>query len=552
MIRWRPLLVLVLLPSLLGAAPAPVHRFLLGAGLAAELDGDGAVVVTAADSDGAFAAAATDPLLSLIPVLSSHARRASLTPPPLVMVTGAGAPGGHRGILQPADDDGDGLADEDPLNGRDDDGDGLIDEDFAAISDEMGVIDLPGGPHLELYHWDHPHVSAALFLTMRSRGGDGAAEKLRLGGDDIPWRELLLPGGTRSWSRSGTVDRSPETCRVARLHRNGEDVWLGLLLFDGALRRGGQGELTLETAPVLTAVLVAARSPVRLVGTLQEAISVREGAPLRPGGAPVPWIVTPPPCPDLAVGAITAGWWPERDGWQLTLSLPAECRWLPDPTTLRLGGRACGLRLELILPDGGSHEIVWSADADALDPVVAYLALFPVLNGGSNLRIWFPGPPPRPETPDLTGDWPFGGSFAAIARRQPAPAEVADAQPHPPSLSPDLLHGYPNPFRQRTTLEFRVPATVGEGFVWDQQRPPSLKADDPIPFTSPVPQATLKIYTISGREIVTLYDQPSAPGTYRVDWDGTDQTGRLVAMGTYFCKLQVGQWSVTKRLSIIR
>ncbi|HSG28222.1 MAG TPA: hypothetical protein VLA34_07060, partial [Candidatus Krumholzibacterium sp.] len=35
------------------------------------------------------------------------------------------------------DDDGDGLIDEDWLNGRDDDGDGLIDEDFAAISEQM-------------------------------------------------------------------------------------------------------------------------------------------------------------------------------------------------------------------------------------------------------------------------------------------------------------------------------------------------------------------------------------------------------------------------------
>lgn len=50
-----------------------------------------------------------------------------------------GTPGGNRVIsasLDP-DDDGDGLVDEDFLNGLDDDGDGLCDEDFGAIGQQM-------------------------------------------------------------------------------------------------------------------------------------------------------------------------------------------------------------------------------------------------------------------------------------------------------------------------------------------------------------------------------------------------------------------------------
>jgi hypothetical protein len=47
-----------------------------------------------------------------------------------------GAEGGKTYPVNP-DDDGDGLADEDWLNGRDDDGDGLIDEDFAQIGSLM-------------------------------------------------------------------------------------------------------------------------------------------------------------------------------------------------------------------------------------------------------------------------------------------------------------------------------------------------------------------------------------------------------------------------------
>ena len=48
-----------------------------------------------------------------------------------------GAPGGNRLPSPYADDDGDGLMDEDWLDGHDNDGDGLIDEDFAAISPQM-------------------------------------------------------------------------------------------------------------------------------------------------------------------------------------------------------------------------------------------------------------------------------------------------------------------------------------------------------------------------------------------------------------------------------
>ncbi len=48
-----------------------------------------------------------------------------------------GAPGGNRLPSPLADDDGDGLMDEDWLDGHDNDGDGLVDEDFAAVSPQM-------------------------------------------------------------------------------------------------------------------------------------------------------------------------------------------------------------------------------------------------------------------------------------------------------------------------------------------------------------------------------------------------------------------------------
>ena len=55
------------------------------------------------------------------------------SPPEGICVTFEGAPNGLRRF----DDDGDGLVDEDPLDGADNDGDGRVDEDFAGISQQM-------------------------------------------------------------------------------------------------------------------------------------------------------------------------------------------------------------------------------------------------------------------------------------------------------------------------------------------------------------------------------------------------------------------------------
>jgi len=53
-----------------------------------------------------------------------------------IFATAQGEPQGTRFPWPGADDDGDGMEDEDPLDGLDNDLDGLIDEDFAAISDQ--------------------------------------------------------------------------------------------------------------------------------------------------------------------------------------------------------------------------------------------------------------------------------------------------------------------------------------------------------------------------------------------------------------------------------
>ncbi len=63
---------------------------------------------------------------------------------------------------------------------------------------------------------------------------------------------------------------------------------------------------------------------------------------------------------------------------------------------------------------------------------------------------------------------------------------------------------------------------------------------------------SVKIYSLNGQELVTLHSASVGVGEYTVHWNGTDAFGRKVASGTYFCKLQLDDWSVTRRLVFLR
>ncbi|MCK5619862.1 MAG: hypothetical protein KAJ17_10700, partial [Candidatus Krumholzibacteria bacterium] len=121
-----------------------------------------------------------------------------------------------------------------------------------------------------------------------------------------------------------------------------------------------------------------------------------------------------------------------------------------------------------------------------------------------------------------------------------------------PTLNPDLLENYPNPFRDVTSIRFNVPRTVREGFVWRPDQQPTLSSESAIPYRSGYPLVTVSIYSLNGQEIAALFAEQVAPGEYHASWDGSDLHGRPVAAGTYFCKLQVESWSVTKRLVFLR
>jgi hypothetical protein len=73
-----------------------------------------------------------------------------------------------------------------------------------------------------------------------------------------------------------------------------------------------------------------------------------------------------------------------------------------------------------------------------------------------------------------------------------------------------LLHNYPNPFRNSTSLCFFLPA---DGYI------------------------SLTIFDVTGRIVRDLADTFYPSGTYSITWNGDDNEGKEVNPGIYICRL---------------
>ena len=91
-----------------------------------------------------------------------------------------------------------------------------------------------------------------------------------------------------------------------------------------------------------------------------------------------------------------------------------------------------------------------------------------------------------------------------------------------------LLQNYPNPFNNRTAIRFAVPEIPG---------------DHPL---------SLTIVDIQGRIVWSRQFAARKAGIHEVQWDGRSDTGRAVASGIYFYRLQCGDFQAGKQLVYIK
>jgi len=88
-----------------------------------------------------------------------------------------------------------------------------------------------------------------------------------------------------------------------------------------------------------------------------------------------------------------------------------------------------------------------------------------------------------------------------------------------------------------------------------------IKSVNPNPFNDSVTirlashkvqQASLKVYNILGKEVRTLKSDNFKGGEYVINWQGTDNTGRLLTSGVYLLVSQTGSTKVSKKIVLIQ
>jgi len=571
--RFASLLILtalaVILPAVCRARPAgdKVAEFRIPPDAVATVEGSGLLTITDV-GDGSV-------LLDVEQAAISSPNRLTASTAIFSGLFSEGAPCGHRGFSGSVDDDGDGLIDEDRADGLDNDGDGLIDEDFAAIGDGMAVVSrrIDGRAyHLEVYHWDYPHLDNIVFLGLDATARNGNPEPAQAtltsyGGE---WVEIVA-----DLRRHSVADETvrEDILNVSRIDNGDRSHWLGVLLVGDGKILGSGDSLDAELADG-SSVLAIAAAPTLL--QLRFAMSfvhaLKSGAPVVPGGDDVPWIV-PPLCPACRQArALPARWESGAEGsWRLIFTIDPGSFALLDPDEFNIGGRALGAPLSLAWNPGEAESRGWEEDcanyresaktAPALlsDPYLDHRFGMRHDERGELVFTFADGEPHEGEF--LAGGFLCGRSFIGeLAEPQPEPvvdeyrieAASLDVSGRPPMLSPTLLETFPNPFRDQTRLRFRVPETVGEGFVWGEGESPAVDLEARIPYSSSSPVVSLKVYTVAGHEIATIFNGSRPVGEFEFSWDGNDAAGRKVAAGTYFCKLQIEHWSVTKRVTFLR
>ena len=83
-----------------------------------------------------------------------------------------------------------------------------------------------------------------------------------------------------------------------------------------------------------------------------------------------------------------------------------------------------------------------------------------------------------------------------------------------------LYQNYPNPFNPRTVIRYQLPA---------------------------VSKVNLSVYNTLGQKVATLVNEKQPMGSYEVDFDGSN-----LASGIYFYRLQVDDFSETKKMVLIK
>jgi hypothetical protein len=100
------------------------------------------------------------------------------------------------------------------------------------------------------------------------------------------------------------------------------------------------------------------------------------------------------------------------------------------------------------------------------------------------------------------------------------------------------------------------PGTSGDReFRWAlyQNSPNPWSVGTEIRYEAAAPgRVSIKIYSPTGQFIRTVVDKNMAPGRHAAVWDGTNTSGRPVADGIYFYKMEAPGFTATRKMLVMR
>ncbi|HPG40791.1 MAG TPA: T9SS type A sorting domain-containing protein [bacterium] len=106
--------------------------------------------------------------------------------------------------------------------------------------------------------------------------------------------------------------------------------------------------------------------------------------------------------------------------------------------------------------------------------------------------------------------------------------QVYEGENKPSPTEPEVkfaIRNHPNPFNPVTNIQFDLPA-----------------AD----------HVTLKVYDITGREVITLVDALQGAGSHTIMWNSQDKFGQRVASGMYFYRIEYRGQVLTNKMILMR
>ncbi|MBT3316474.1 hypothetical protein HN388_00685 [bacterium] len=466
----------------------------------------------------------------------------SLRKAPFLAVVNEDHAGGNWGLSSNADDDQDGEINEDRFDGIDNDNDGLIDEDFAAIGHQMSVTEIrreKNSSHTETYHWDYVSLDKTLFVVF-DRTDTG----------------LMTLSNKSNWHIAPLDPAYPE--RVFYATDAGDKIVGALLLDRSEIPKIDRGTIGFPFEGKATWAITVASNAATLRSQLVAAENIYDGAVLKSGEKATSWIMSAGCALCIKKQEIDANYYiDENNRIVIEFNITKGSNSLFDPNAFTLGDKELGSPGKIEWESEASWSTKWiNAKASDLwkpETVAPYCKNPEFLQHTAEGKLRFVFSASASYSTKLSGKYlsgkPFKAEIKLLKRTKQEPEEAIFTEP---VLSPTLLSNHPNPFNQQTTIKFIVPVTVGEGLVWGDSEQPTLNSIEMMPYSSSAPSVSLRVYTVAGREISILENASLGTGSYTSSWDGKDSIGRNVAAGTYFCKLQIDKWSVTKRITLVR